>query len=225
MIYQKKWALTASFIIIQNFFLALYFYSLQNYQLHIVLTAEDHLGEWSQFIFYAIACCSLCSYTFTYFRSWERLERIILALALFILAGEEISWGQRIFHFSIKAVEALNNQGEINAHNLFPLYGNVGIYIIWCLLFILIIPLCGLIFSKIVKRKKGNTFQSIFFNFGFIFIHFELIILYLFLPREKHIYFYEFSELMISFSFCHLVLKDYWQSKTEYNLYSIKNKF
>ncbi len=44
---------------------------------------------------------------------------LLFALAFFFAAGEEISWGQRIFHFaSPAALESANAQGELNIHNL-----------------------------------------------------------------------------------------------------------
>ena len=85
---KNKWAMTAIFVLVQFFLIILYFYSLGSPHLHSALTAEDHIGEWAQFLFYAIACVSLCCFIFTRLHSWERLERGVLALALFILAGE-----------------------------------------------------------------------------------------------------------------------------------------
>jgi hypothetical protein len=42
-----------------------------------------------------------------------------LALMLFFAAGEEISWGQRIFHIkSSEFFKERNSQGETNLHNL-----------------------------------------------------------------------------------------------------------
>ena len=44
---------------------------------------------------------------------------IILAVAAFIIAMEEISWGQWLFYFDTPtAINAMNAQGEFNLHNL-----------------------------------------------------------------------------------------------------------
>ena len=43
----------------------------------------------------------------------------MLAFGLFLLAGEEISWGQRIFHIAEPgALDAINEQHELNLHNI-----------------------------------------------------------------------------------------------------------
>jgi hypothetical protein len=44
---------------------------------------------------------------------------IFMGLFLFICAGEEISWGQRVIGYEVpKVVEAMNEQGDFNLHNL-----------------------------------------------------------------------------------------------------------
>lgn len=50
---------------------------------------------------------------------FKRISYLGLALFLFVSAGEEISWGQRILGFkSPSIVDKLNYQGEFNLHNL-----------------------------------------------------------------------------------------------------------
>ncbi|MBX9605247.1 MAG: hypothetical protein K2Y51_03440 [Gammaproteobacteria bacterium] len=42
-----------------------------------------------------------------------------VTLACFYLAGEELSWGQQLFHWQTpEAIDALNDQGETNLHNM-----------------------------------------------------------------------------------------------------------
>jgi hypothetical protein len=52
--------------------------------------------------------------------SWlKKLVYLGLALLFFFGAGEEISWGQRIFHFATPAeLASANTQDELNLHNL-----------------------------------------------------------------------------------------------------------
>ena len=53
-------------------------------------------------------------------RSFRSLAYIIGGAAMVFLAGEEISWGQRIIGFETPAfLETLNTRGEFNIHNLF----------------------------------------------------------------------------------------------------------
>jgi hypothetical protein len=43
---------------------------------------------------------------------------IIWAFLCFLFLGEETSWFQRIFHYSVPSVEQINDQHEFNIHNL-----------------------------------------------------------------------------------------------------------
>lgn len=74
----------------------------------------------------------------------KQLFLLGLAAALFVGAGEEISWGQRILGFETPgAVEQSNYQGELNLHNL----SAVGLHDVWrgfeifTLLFVIALPL------------------------------------------------------------------------------------
>jgi hypothetical protein len=52
-------------------------------------------------------------------KRWQRAFLLIWAVACFVMAGEEISWGQRIFGIETPAALAeLNHHEEINFHNL-----------------------------------------------------------------------------------------------------------
>ena len=48
---------------------------------------------------------------------------ILIALFSFLIAGEEISWGERITGIGIDSISTLNIQGETNFHNL-PFFHN-----------------------------------------------------------------------------------------------------
>lgn len=87
---------------------------------------EDGPIEW----FGAVAVfAGACLLVLSYFRDatgTRRLERLkaqyarLLLAALFVfVAGEEISWGQRIFGFATPpSLHEVNAQGEMNVHNL-----------------------------------------------------------------------------------------------------------
>lgn len=52
-------------------------------------------------------------------RQWLPVLYLIVALGSFVTAGEEISWGQRIFGLQTPDVlEPINQQGESNIHNV-----------------------------------------------------------------------------------------------------------
>lgn len=83
---------------------------------------EDHVLEWSQFFFDVgtAVVAALCVRPF-----WRRDHRLMAVLLLglavfsFFVAGEEISWGQRIFGFATPVdLATVNNQDEFNLHNI-----------------------------------------------------------------------------------------------------------
>jgi len=89
------------------------------------LRSEDGPLEWIQFIQYA----SSSLFAFIIFlkkRNKKEINSIIwifLACLLFLIAGEEISWGERLTGIGITSISNLNVQGETNFHNL-PFFHN-----------------------------------------------------------------------------------------------------
>ena len=96
------------------------------------LSIEDGIIEYLGAVFYFFAACVLF-YLFLITKSdkgiyFFKLRRnyFILFLGLFFLicAGEEISWGQRIFGIATpENIKEINAQGEINIHNLYIFHG------------------------------------------------------------------------------------------------------
>jgi tetratricopeptide (TPR) repeat protein len=83
---------------------------------YIVATYEDLVGEWAQVYFFT-ATMLLAIIHATKYRQF-RLFYGLLALACFYVAGEEISWGQRIFDIeSPEFFRQHNLQKETNLHN------------------------------------------------------------------------------------------------------------
>ena len=83
---------------------------------------EDTIVEYGQSLSYflafilalliAVGCCRAK-------RTLHGVLYLVLALGLFFIAGEEISWGQRIFDIALPAYfEERNNQQEITIYNL-----------------------------------------------------------------------------------------------------------
>lgn len=94
------------------------------------MVQEDHFIENTQFVTLVIS--SLVSFwiAFKSFKFNKILFALYLvaALGLFFVAGDEISWGQRIFHFSSEYVAENNAQGETNLHNLY-IFNNLNGFI------------------------------------------------------------------------------------------------
>jgi hypothetical protein len=86
------------------------------------VTNEDSVLEWPQFVGFALASL------FAFACAWrlQKAGRPLLALAYlafglgcFVVAGEEIAWGQRIFGFGTpERLEEINEQDEVTIHNI-----------------------------------------------------------------------------------------------------------
>jgi len=89
------------------------------------LRSEDGPLEWIQFIEYAISSIlALLIYLRT--KRKKNINSIIwllIAFLSFVIAGEEISWGERITGIGINSISEINVQGETNFHNL-PFFHN-----------------------------------------------------------------------------------------------------
>jgi hypothetical protein len=103
------------------FWLANLWLAREHRQIFLAFTAEDGWIENAQFVLFCVA--SVLS--FKIYRCLRRdgvfpwaLIYSVLAVLLGWVAGEEISWGQRIFGMETPEIFADNRQGEMNLHNL-----------------------------------------------------------------------------------------------------------
>ena len=84
--------------------------------------SEDSLIEWVQFFCYFSS--SIISFLIIFLdknKNKFKLNNIVwllLAIFCFYVAGEEISWAERITNFGSDAIREFNYQGETNLHNL-----------------------------------------------------------------------------------------------------------
>jgi hypothetical protein len=174
------------------------------------ITSEDNLVENLTSIFFAIGSvfALLLVKKRRYFqskvvRSLFTTGCILVATGLLFVAGEEISWGQRIFDFQTSdSVAATNLQGEINLHNselLFPFvystYAFVGFYggFLWLIEWAL---------RDIISIKKTLlVWKKILIPGGYLFLNFGLVLIYLWLRKQHGLWKYqsweEFSELIL----------------------------
>jgi len=114
-------------------------------EMAIFIVAEDRPVQWMQFWFLVLAAFYgyqiVRGYRFFYEAPLVRSAFLLfLVLAIFI-AGEEISWGQRLLHLKTpEFLKGLNTQDEISLHNLkhlqrvrhwsLILFGAVGLFVL-----------------------------------------------------------------------------------------------
>ena len=88
------------------------------------LRSEDGPLEWMQFFEYAFS--SLLAFLVFLRHKKKDVNSFIwllIAFFTFLIAGEEISWGERLTGIGIDSIANLNVQGETNFHNL-PFFHN-----------------------------------------------------------------------------------------------------
>ena len=87
--------------------------------------SEDGPLEWIQFYEYMFSSF----FAFLIFIRRKKKKEInsiiwlLISILCFVIAGEEISWGERLTGFGIKIISDLNVQSETNFHNL-PFFHN-----------------------------------------------------------------------------------------------------
>jgi len=157
------------------------------------LTREDGIVENFTALFYLIA------FIFSLFSIFKRKFTwlsLIWSVLCILFLGEETSWFQRVFDFSVPAVESINAQNEFNLHNLNILEGgslmngNIrftsffkaqNIFRLGFFGYFLILPLVYRlkffkgILSKIGYKKTHNAFTLILFSLFILSFTFTLI--------------------------------------------------
>ena len=82
--------------------------------------SEDGPLEWLQFFEYLLSSVLALNIFLRSDRknSINTLLWLVICIFLFLIAGEEISWGERITGLGIESISVINLQGETNFHNL-----------------------------------------------------------------------------------------------------------
>jgi hypothetical protein len=91
-------------------------------RLYHFLIDEDHVVEWSQFVAILVAAVVFAIAARRTQQAGRRALTVLfllVAVGAFVVAGEEISWGQRILGFvTPDTLKDINRQGESNIHNI-----------------------------------------------------------------------------------------------------------
>jgi hypothetical protein len=123
-----------------------------------------------------------------------------LALLYFFGGGEEISWGQRIFHIKEPAVMAADNsQGELNIHNLkifekSNLLKADNIFTVFWMAFAVVLPAASLLSGQF-KRFAASLTPIVYWAIGLLFLF-----NYFFAKLAKSIYAGVYTYQMIPFA-------------------------
>ena len=96
--------------------------ALANRSLYDLLVNEDGILEWAEVVGYAGASLLGLLLAWRLSRQGRRVDALLFllfGLAIFFIAGEEISWGQRLFDVETPAeLSEINAQQETTVHNI-----------------------------------------------------------------------------------------------------------
>lgn len=118
-------------------------------EVYHAVVAEDGPVEWATALVYATLTVAAWTLAHRFLRGRRWLPAacyVLLGAGLLFVAGEEISWGQRVLGFAgPEALVEANIQSEANIHNLLDRYALHGIYIF--------VGLWGLGLGRVVVRR------------------------------------------------------------------------
>ena len=192
-----------------------------------VLIKEDGVVENLSAIFY-MAGFIVC--LISIFKVERKLLPIIWAVLCFVFLGEETSWFQRIFHYSVPEVEKINVQNEFNFHNLIIFHGghltspSIGLsdfikaqnlFRFGFFSYFLATPL--MMYIPIFKRlmsKVGYNKPDTGFTLVLLFVFALSFILALFSPANVKSALAETREMLYAFFIMLYVINYVWSNKT-----------
>jgi hypothetical protein len=162
--YLSKKAIKISIFTLPLFLTLLaFFIYIRNNQLFRLVIEDDHLVEYSQF--FLLLFSSLISLSLRKF--WWSRERflgvlfLLLALGLFFVAGEEISWGQRLLNLETpEQLAEINMQEELTIHNIGSIFG----YVYRAYMLIGLVGSTAWIFFKLIKKYLSPKMNKILSN-------------------------------------------------------------
>lgn len=126
----------------------------------LYISKEDSILENLQFLLFLMAAIYSIKIS-VYFKNKKLiyfLGFLILSLGLFFIAGEEISWGQRILNFKTpNFIKSINTQDETTLHNIKPFQLHFINY------FYILVGVYGCFSRVIIKKTSPKLYKNIFF--------------------------------------------------------------
>jgi len=114
--------------------------------LYDALVREDSLLEWVQVASY-VAAFVFAGRSALRLYGWVAAAFGVFALGCLLAAGEEVSWGQRLFGLDTpEGLEAPNNQEELNVHDVVEVQGKLN-------LAVALASMYGLTAAWLVRRR------------------------------------------------------------------------
>jgi len=163
--------------------------------LYRYLVREDSLLEWGQVIAYGAVVVLALVRAPSLYRRGDRAAAsvlVVLAIGAVLAAGEELSWGQRVFDFGTPEAFSRNEQRETNLHNDQRLFESSH-------LAALLVGLYGLVASLAVRRSTPLAPPRVLWGFFAVVVaYFAVRIFFLPDPTYRQAKFSEWPELCLA---------------------------
>lgn len=134
---------------------------------------EDHLIEQLQTLLFFL--CSISFLVLSIRLSGPKAYRFmygLFAFVFFVMVGEEISWGQRIFSIATpEALQEINVQDEINLHNSFGYFAD-HLFVVAVLVYGFLFPIAAhtSLFIRKLLDWVGLPLPTLGLAIGFLFV-------------------------------------------------------
>ena len=117
------------------------------------VTAEDGILEWPQFAFALAASLIFLRIGVQLVSRGQRMMALLyllIGIGTFFVAGEEISWGQRVFGWGTpESLATINHQVETNVHNIRTVQRIFGFVVLFGGMYGALVPLLGLVWRRL----------------------------------------------------------------------------
>lgn len=179
-----------------------------------VICQEDGPIENTQAVLYFLAGLG---FILIYVRNLRNLWYLALSLLLFALAGEEISWGQRIFDIAAPAWEMKHNvQAETNIHNIGGIHQHIRMVAsIFIIAYFILVPILSRYFGRF--REFFNKIKLPIYPIWGVMVLIIALVIMTFARVAFHVKDFqidEIGELYIATGMFFFFLSEYWLTST-----------
>ena len=172
--------------------------------LYEFLIGEDGPIEWLQVALVLVTAITLVGVSARLFRSGRRLAGLAAAagvVTMLFIAGEEISWGQRILGWSTPDdLAEINRQAETNIHNIGDLLKMFNVVLMLASLYALVAPITWRWFAGPRERTVTETIliPPLVLAPGFAIAFAYRFVRFVFVPEGRYVIsrFQEVTELV-----------------------------
>jgi hypothetical protein len=144
--------------------------SMWPFNVYLELVKEDRVFEWAQFwvLFGGSIAAWATAWKLPAKQLWWKIFFVLAGAGFFLIAGDEISWGQRLLGLEVhESVQEVNRQGELTLHNLYIFE--------WAVLYVYALLSLAGSFSWLIEKTPLRKFSFLVPSkllFGYFFLPF-----------------------------------------------------